>query len=116
MRSRREFDEVVRRGARARSGVVMVYRYGAAVDGSDGGAPRIGLIVNRQVGGSVVRHRVSRMLRHAAGPLVEQLPKGSRVVIRAFPSAADAGFSACVTDLETCLRRLGKVQMSERRT
>lgn len=116
MRSRREFEEVVRRGARAKSGAVMVYRARATDDGSDGGATRIGLIVNRKVGGSVARHKVSRVLRHAVGPLVAQLPTGSLVVIRALPSAGGAGFSACAKDLETCLRRLGEDQVSERRT
>jgi ribonuclease P protein component len=40
------------------------------------------LIVNKSVGGSVVRHRVSRQLRHLAATQISNIPSDSRLVIR----------------------------------
>jgi ribonuclease P protein component len=45
--------------------------------------PKFGLIINKSVGGSVVRHSLARKLRHAAAPQISKLPKGSILVIRA---------------------------------
>ncbi len=45
--------------------------------------PKFGLIINKSVGGSVVRHGLARKLRHAAAPEISKLPKGSILVIRA---------------------------------
>ena len=49
--------------------------------------PQVGLAVGKPVGNSVVRSLVSRRLRHGIAPLVDQLPRGSWLVIRAFPGA-----------------------------
>lgn len=46
-------------------------------------SPKFGLIINKGVGGSVVRHRLARKLRHAAAPQLTKLPKGSILIIRA---------------------------------
>lgn len=48
----------------------------------------MGLIVSRQVGNAVERHRVSRLLRHAAGAHLASLPEGTVLVLRALPGAA----------------------------
>ena len=53
--------------------------------------PKVGFIVPRSIGGSVVRHRVTRQLRHAARSSITQLPKDSLVVVRAIKHEADAG-------------------------
>ena len=45
--------------------------------------PKFGLIINKGVGGSVVRHGLARKLRHAAAPQISKLPNGSLLVIRA---------------------------------
>ncbi|MFM1952597.1 MAG: hypothetical protein RJA33_1391 [Actinomycetota bacterium] len=44
--------------------------------------PRAGLIIGKGVGGSVRRHRVSRQIRHALAPQLENFPQGSLIVIR----------------------------------
>ena len=49
---------------------------------SDVNAPQIGLIVNKSVGGSVSRHRVSRQLRHLISAHIPTIPSGSKLVIR----------------------------------
>jgi ribonuclease P protein component len=48
----------------------------AAPDPADA-PPRAGLVVSRAVGGSVVRHRVARRLRHLLRPRLATLPAGS---------------------------------------
>lgn len=49
--------------------------------------PQVGLAVGKTVGNSVVRSRTSRVLRHGIAPLIDQLPTGTWVVIRALPGA-----------------------------
>jgi ribonuclease P protein component len=56
----------------------------------DGAPVKVGLIVGKNVGGSVVRHRVSRQLRHAIVPHLHQFPSGTLLVVRAHPSAAQS--------------------------
>ena len=54
-------------------------------------APRVGLIVGRQVGESVARHRVSRVLRASVRDDVMAMPAGCQCVLRALPGAAETG-------------------------
>lgn len=63
---------------------------------------RAGLIVGKNVGGSVVRHRLSRQIRHAITPELTTLPAGSLLVIRALSSAD--GVATEITQLITSLR------------
>jgi ribonuclease P protein component len=53
---------------------------------------RCGLIISKNVGGSVVRHRVARQIRHALSDHLSQLPTGSLVVIRALPGTISLDF------------------------
>ena len=71
---------------------------------ADGGSPRAGLVVSKAVGGSVVRHRVSRRLRHLLVPRVGELPAGTMLVIRALPPAAHATSAELGDDLDAGLR------------
>ena len=60
-------------------------------DGEQAGAPvKVGLIVGKNVGGSVIRHRVSRQIRHAIAPHLEQFPSGTLLLFRAHPGAANS--------------------------
>jgi ribonuclease P protein component len=68
------------------------------------GAARAGLVVNKAVGGSVVRHRVSRRLRHLLAPRLGELPAGTMLVVRALPPAADATSAELGDDLDAGLR------------
>jgi ribonuclease P protein component len=49
---------------------------------------KFGLIINKGVGGSVVRHGLARKLRHAAAPQLSKLPNNSLLVIRALAKDA----------------------------
>jgi ribonuclease P protein component len=69
-------------------------------------SPRVGLVVSKAVGGAVVRHRVSRRLRHVMRDRLSRLPAGSRVVIRALPRSADAESARLAAEVDRALRVL----------
>ena len=112
LRRREDFTLVVRRGRRAGRGTLVVH-YLAPDDPDDprpAGAAvpaRAGFVVGRVVGGSVVRHRVIRRLRHLVRDRLDRLPAGSRLVVRALPPAAAADSAALGRDLDAALARLG---------
>jgi ribonuclease P protein component len=54
---------------------------------------RAGLIISKNVGGSVTRHRIARQARHTLREIYPQLPTGGLLVIRALNNAADADVS-----------------------
>jgi ribonuclease P protein component len=69
----------------------------ASVEGA--GPPRIGLVVSKAVGNSVIRHRAARRIRGAVTPLVATLPPGTLVVVRALPGAdTDPALGTSVAD------------------
>jgi ribonuclease P protein component len=108
LRRRPEFTAVVRSGRRAgRPTMVLHYLPDRPVVAHDGGgSPRVGLVVGRSVGGSVVRHRVSRRLRAAAREELHRLPVTADLVVRARPEAADAPYDRLRADLAAGLDRL----------
>ncbi len=67
---------------------------------------RAGLIVGKKVGGSVVRHRVSRRLRAQLAERIDLVEAGSTIVVRALAEAADASSVELGRDLDSALRRL----------
>lgn len=99
-RLRRSGDfTTVLRGRRSASRTVVVHAVAAAHPDQ----PRFGLVVSKAVGGSVVRHRVSRRIRHAiAVELAAWDAVGLDVVVRALPSAAAATSSELASDLRKC--------------
>jgi len=76
-------------------------------DPSTGHPARVGFVVGRAVGGSVVRHRTVRRLRHLVRDRLPQLPPGSMTVVRALPPAAAADSATLGRDLDATLDRLG---------
>ena len=109
---REDFATAVRRGRRAACGCLAVHlAYPGASEAvslgvPDGGAPKVGFVVPRAVGGSVVRHRVQRRLRHLMRQRLAGLPAGALVVVRALPTSAGASSAALGNDLDGALRRL----------
>jgi ribonuclease P protein component len=115
LRRRPEFTAVVRSGRRAGRPTMVLHllperpvRGDAARDGAltASSSPRVGLVVGRAVGGSVVRHRVSRRLRAAAREQLHRLPASADLVLRARPEAATAPFDRLRADLAAGLDRL----------
>ncbi len=69
---------------------------------------RVGFVVSKAVGNSVVRHRVTRRLRALMAQRVAGLPTGTDLVIRAKPPAALADSRSLGQDLDSALARLGR--------
>jgi ribonuclease P protein component len=75
-------------------------------DASAGPSPRVGFVVSKAVGNSVVRHRVARKLRHVLRERLDQVPPGSRLVVRALPKSATANSARLAADIDRALRTL----------
>jgi ribonuclease P protein component len=105
LRASRDFSEVVRRGRRASRPLLTLHAL--LDDPAAGDRPaRAGLVVSKAVGGSVVRTRTSRRLRHLLRERLAALPPGSRLVVRAAPAAGTAPSSALGADLDAALARV----------
>ncbi|GHF57990.1 ribonuclease P protein component [Amycolatopsis bartoniae] len=112
LRRSEDFREVMKRGSRAgRRRLVVHARVAPSPSAS---STRAGFVVSKAVGNSVVRHRVSRRLRHLVAARLGTVPPGSALVIRALPPAATASSAELGADLDTALRRLGL--LPDRRT
>lgn len=87
----------IREGRRVRSGGIVVHY----VAGSD--RLRAAVVVNKAIGGSVVRHRRQRQIRHALASMWDQVPAGS-LVVRALPG--EPSYSQIADDLGRAVGRL----------
>ena len=103
-----DFRLVTRRGRRVARPRIVVHalRSDRAQLGQALLAPRVGLVVGKAVGNSVVRHRVSRRIRHVVRDWLGTIPPGTSLVVRALPSAAQASSADFRTDLDAALRQL----------
>lgn len=103
LHSRSDISRTIRHGRRARRGSLVVH-----VQVGDGGdqPARAAFAVSKAVGDSVTRHRVVRRLRGLIPPLLDRLPGGSEVVVRAMPEAATASSAHLRDDLERALERV----------
>jgi ribonuclease P protein component len=108
---RDDFSTVVRHGRR--SGRTLVVMHVLLPDATDGGSTvdaavvgrsQVGFVVSKAVGGSVVRHRVARRLRHLMRERLVDAPEGSRIVVRALPASANADSTTLGADLDRALR------------
>ena len=106
--SRNDFTEVVRRGRRASRPLLTVHLAPPGEGATDGVPARAGLVVSKAVGGSVVRTRVSRRLRHLLRDRLPALSDGTRVVVRAAPPAGTADSRALGVDLDAAFARLAR--------
>lgn len=103
---------VMRGGVKAgrRTLVVHALKPSAAVTSTD---TRIGFIVSKAVGNSVVRHRVTRQLRHLARDRLRTFPTGATLVVRALPAARQASSGDLGKDLDSALRKLTLVPSND---
>jgi ribonuclease P protein component len=69
-------------------------------------ATRVGFVVSKAVGNSVVRHRVARRLRHLLRDRLGTVRPGCTLVVRALPPAAEAASAELGKDIDSALRRL----------
>jgi ribonuclease P protein component len=101
MRRPAEFAATVRTGARAGSRALTVH----VASRTDAPGHRIGFVVGKGVGSSVVRNGVRRRLRHVLRSRLAGIPQGVDVVIRAHPASAQMSSAALGTELDGALRR-----------
>jgi len=106
--SRAAFSEVVRRGRRAARPLLTVHLLPFATPAETGRQSTAGLVVSKAVGGSVTRHRTARRLRHLLPERLDALPVGSRLVVRAAPTAGRASSAALRTDLDAALAAVAR--------
>ena len=107
MRRSADFATVIRSGERTRRGALVVHHLAELTPGAE---PVVGFVVGKPVGGSVVRHQVSRRLRAQVAQRLAVLPGGSGTVVRALEGAADSTSAQLGTDLEAALQRLVAVR------
>jgi len=84
-----DFSRVTKSGVRVGSGNFFLYLLHDASATADSN-PRAGLIISKAVGGSVIRHKVARRLRHQLAQHMASLKPGSMIVVRALTGARDA--------------------------
>jgi ribonuclease P protein component len=117
LRRRPDFTAVMRQGCRAGRPRLVVHldlpeegrtsragefrAVGALVDDR----ARAGFVVSRAVGTAVVRNRVRRQLRHLVAARLDELPAGTRLVVRVLPAAAGSTSAQLATDLDAALER-----------
>ncbi|WP_084385681.1 ribonuclease P protein component [Rhodococcus sp. WMMA185] len=108
LRRHSDFSLTVRRGRRVGRGDLVVHAFDRVQAGElvSNGGPRFGLVVSKAVGPAVIRHRVARRLRHVCMDLLETVPVGTDVVIRALPGAATASSRDLDKQLRAGLHRL----------
>ena len=101
-RLRRSVDiaQVLRRGARHASQHVVLHTLNTGSQDT-----RFAFAVGRAVGNSVVRHRITRQLRHIAADNLTQFSAGTDVVVRALPACVGASYAELQTSFATALTR-----------
>ncbi|MFT7835311.1 ribonuclease P protein component [Saccharothrix sp. BKS2] len=109
-----DFGLVVRRGRRAGRSRLVVHvltPVEATASTATSAQPtleasKVGFVVSKAVGNSVVRHRVSRRLRHVVRDRLNSLPPGTSLVVRALAPSADADSAELGRDLDAALRKV----------
>ncbi len=81
-----DFAKATKSGLRLTSSNLVGYLYISPVE-NNVASSKCGLIINKSVGGSVMRHRIARQLRHDLAPIVGTLPTNSLFVLRVLKSA-----------------------------
>ena len=94
-----DFRRVVRRGRRSVTPAAVYYRLEREAD-----EPlRFGIIVARSVGNAVDRNLVRRRYRALGREFVEAGARGTDVVVRALPGAAQRSWVTLADDMHTAL-------------
>ena len=93
-----DFTRTTKSGVRVTSEHFVGYLYINTAP-SEISISKFGLIINKGVGGSVIRHNLARKLRHAVAPHLPNLPKGSFLVIRALTRSSTSEVTSEVEKL-----------------
>lgn len=111
-----DFAVTIRKGRRLGRRTIVLHYLDTAGDGdvtdaadariSRTGGPRVGFVVSKGVGNSVVRHAVTRKLRHVMSGAMDLMPDTVDVVVRALPASATASSEELAKDVRKALARV----------
>ena len=107
MRRPEEFTTAYR-GVRARTGRVALFLGSAyALDTAGLSEAKVGFVVSKKVGNSVIRHRITRQLRHIMRPLVidGHIAHGEYLLIQALPGSAGSSSQEFHSDITKALEK-----------
>lgn len=110
MRDSGDFALTVRRGRRSGNTLVVVHSF--ARDNQADLPTKVGFVVGKKVGNSVVRHTVYRKLRHVMRELLDSIT-ADFVVVRANPEAADASSAQLREAIMSALGKNGALRDPE---
>lgn len=113
MRDSGDFAFAVRRGRRSGNKLVVVHSHARAIHLEADLPTKVGFIVGKKVGNSVVRHTVSRKLRHVMRDLLPKVT-ADYVVVRANPEAASATSAELREAIVSCLEKTGALGTKKR--
>ena len=86
IKSSSDFARATKSGRRVTSDSLIGYLYSS----KSNDPAKLGLIVGKTVGNSVVRHRIARQIRHAVREDLNSLPNGTLFVVRAMKKPNNA--------------------------
>jgi ribonuclease P protein component len=112
VRRREEFAAAMR-GYRASVPPVTIHvalptHTAASRPGADRGTVRVGFIVNKTVGGAVIRNKVKRRLRHLMSRRRDVFPRGAVVVVRAGTGAARVPSAQLAVALDSAIAKFDR--------
>ena len=96
-----QFKEVYEHGRSAANGLLVVY-----VLAVEGNRQRLGISVSKKVGNSVIRHRITRLIRESFVQIRGCLPEGYSFVVVARGRAAQKNYSDICNALVSLMKRL----------
>lgn len=100
LKKNREFQQVYKNGRSAANRLLVMYEMENGL-----GKNRLGVSVSKKVGNSIVRHRLTRLIRESYRLNEEMFPCGRDIVVIARVSAKGKGYC----EIESALLHLGRL-------
>ena len=100
LKKNREFQQVYKNGRSAANRLLVMYEMENGI-----GKNRLGVSVSKKVGNSIVRHRLTRLIRESYRLNEEMFPCGRDIVVIARVSAKGKGYR----EIESALLHLGRL-------
>ena len=104
LKNTEEFKKVYHNGKSVANRLLIVYVL------KEPGPVRIGISVSKKVGNSVVRHRVTRLIREAYISIKEEIPENTKIIVIAKKSCADKNEKDIESALCYALRKHGIIK------
>ena len=102
-----DFARATKSGLRSSSTHFVGYLH---IDGEAQHPARVGLIIGKNIGGSVLRHRLARTIRHYLREHYAELPTGSLLVIRGLTNSGQADYAQELNQILLSLLKKAKEQ------